>query len=190
MTSATEDNDRDLFLAQRWRLNELTTYQGESNDAAIIRLAVQFLDRTGPRASARDAEIWLARGLGDLDNALDRWEAEADGADGQDHEDQPTNKKRRAEGSEARKFIPLTSVQAIVHQASTASQHAHLLLLANTEEDHQLHGPLFQQCLEAVNRTLQQHTGFSTDMESEWAPHGIYGVACPSCLTPFNVRLH
>ncbi len=175
MTSATEDNDRDLFWAQRWRLNELTTYQGEYNDAAIIRLAVQFLDRTGPRASARDAVIWLARGLGDLDNALDRWEAEADGADGQDHEDQPPNKKRRVEGSEARKFIPLTSVQPIVHQASTASQHAHLLLLANTEKDHQLHGPLFQQCLEAVNRTLQQHTGFSTAMESEWAPHGIYG---------------
>ena len=27
-------------------------------------------------------------------------------------------------------------------------------------------------------------------MVSEWAPHGIYGVACPSCMTPFGERLH
>ncbi len=100
MTSATEDNDGDLFLALGHRLDELTTYHGESNRAAITRLAVRFLDRTGPRASARDALIWLAREGWDLDDALNRWEAEADGADGQDHEDQPPNKRRRVEGSD------------------------------------------------------------------------------------------
>ena len=51
--------------------------------------------------------IWLARERWDIDNALDRWEAEVGGdvegdggADGQDHEGQPPKKKRRLEGSD------------------------------------------------------------------------------------------
>ena len=110
ITSATANNDEDLIWAQQWQLSDLRTYPGEPNGAAIIRLAVQFLDRAGPRASARDALIGLARERWDLDNALNRWEAEAeaggdvegdDGADGRDHKGQPPpNKKRRLEGSD------------------------------------------------------------------------------------------
>ena len=107
ITRAAVDDDEHLQSALKWHLENLTTFPGEPNRAAIIRLAVEFLHRAGPRASARDALIGLAREDWDVEVALDRWEAEADGdvegddgGDEQDDEGQPPSKKRRLEDSD------------------------------------------------------------------------------------------
>ncbi|CAD6565734.1 MAG: hypothetical protein ASARMPREDX12_006746 [Alectoria sarmentosa] len=63
------------------------------------------------------------------------------------------------------------SVEKIVETLVHEMIHAYLLLLADTEKENDCHGSLFQKCLQAVDRTLRQYTGFSTALYSVWAPH-------------------
>ena len=99
---AAANYDEHLLLALQYRMNALPNHPGESNDAAIVRLAVQLLDLAGPLLSARDALIELSRADWDLGEALNNWvpsidddvEKSNETSDG-DNEGQPPSKRQR-----------------------------------------------------------------------------------------------
>ena len=82
----------------------------------------------------------------------------------------------------------LSSTELLIH--SFVRQHAYFSLLTNIdEEEEDGHGPIFQQCVDTIHRTLLQYTGFSTSVVTNWSTFGSCEVTCPKCGTDFNVQL-
>ena len=87
MNGATEENDKELFLALQFRRNSIPRHPHESDDEAMMRLAVQFIG-SEPFATARDALIELVRAGWDVEVALNNWSPDQAEEGGQDNEGQ------------------------------------------------------------------------------------------------------
>ena len=93
MNGATEESDKDLFLALRNPHNPVPRRSYESDDEAMTRLAVQFM-ASQPFATARDALIELFRAAWDVEAALNNWSPDQAEEGHRDDEGQPPSKRQ------------------------------------------------------------------------------------------------
>ena len=94
MNGATEEDDQELFLALQFRRTSIPRLPHESDDEAMMRLAVQFIG-SEPFATARDALIELVRAGWDVEVALNNWSPDEAEEGDRDDEGRPPSKRQR-----------------------------------------------------------------------------------------------
>ena len=94
ISGATEDNDLYLYLALQYPRTSIPRHPHESDNEAMTRLAVQFLD-SERLATTREALIELARAGWDVEVALNNWSPDQAEEGDRDDEGQPPSKRQR-----------------------------------------------------------------------------------------------
>ena len=94
ISGATEDIDLDLYLALQYPRTSVPCHPHESNEEAMTRLALQFLD-SNRFVTARGALIELVRAGWDVELALNNWSPDQAEEGDRDDEGQPPSKRQR-----------------------------------------------------------------------------------------------